>query len=361
MNRREYLKAMGAGTAAIMAGTSWTRCSPRPSRSVTFKHGTWIGSHVGNGTSEEWKRKFAELRSAGIDSVLLKVEPEDYQRLIAVADAEGIELHAWIIAMMQGGMESEHHEWYVVNRNEESAADKPAYVDYYKFMCPSREPVRQHLRAQVDRLSKIDGLKSVHLDYIRYPDVILPISLWPKYGVVQDREYPEFDYCYCEVCRKEFREQSGVDPLTLEDPSQNLEWVQYRYDSITRVVNMLADVAHGHDMPITAAVFPTPEIAKKLVRQDWVNWNLDAVMPMIYHSFYEEPVAWIEDATRQGVDALAGRIPLYSGVFVPELNPDELADAVRYAESGGARGVILFEGKMPTAEHWDAFSKAVKA
>jgi uncharacterized lipoprotein YddW (UPF0748 family) len=325
-----------------------------------FRNGTWIGGHVGDGSIEDWRRKFASLRAANIDAVLLQLDAAQLAPLIPVAADEGIEIHAWMATMMQAGMEDEHHEWYVVNRNGDSAADKPAYVDYYKFMCPSRKPVLEHLEKQVAELASIEGLGSVHLDYIRYPDVILPIQLWDKYGIVQDKEYPEYDYCYCEVCREQFKQESGVDPLEIEDPASHQPWLQYRYDTITRVVNELAEVAHERGMPITAAVFPTPDIAKTLVRQDWVNWNLDAVMPMIYHSFYNEPVEWIEQATREGVEALGGKMPLYAGLFIPALTPIELAQAVQHSAAGGARGVVLFEGKMPTDEHWSKFAAAVE-
>ncbi len=364
MNRKEFIRTAGAGAAGFIVLPSLVGCR-RPGQpavvapTVSFNHGTWIGGDIGEGTLDEWKAKFAELRAAGIDAVFLQKGPVELPPLIEAAADEGVEIHAWMPTMMQGGMEEEHHEWYVVNRNGESAADKPAYVDYYKFMCPSREPVIDYLKKQVSELASLDGLKSVHLDYIRYPDVILPIELWEKYGIVQDKEYPEYDYCYCDVCREKFQEQSGIDPLEIEDPASHTEWLQYRYDTITHVVNTLADAVHAQDTAITAAVFPTPDIARRLVRQDWVNWNLDGIMPMIYHSFYLEPVEWIEQATREGVEALNGRFPLYAGLFIPALNPDELAQAVELSSTAGARGVVLFEGKMPTEEHWQRFADAV--
>jgi uncharacterized lipoprotein YddW (UPF0748 family) len=364
MNRKEFIQVAGRGTAALIFAPALSGC-PSPSqvatgrRGVEFSHGTWIGGPEGEWSADAWGEKFAELKASGIDAVLLKLQPDELESLVPMAAGEGIEIHAWIIAMMQGGMEEEHHEWYVVNRKGESAADHPAYVDYYKFMCPSREPVVQHLIGQARRLTQIDGLASVHLDYIRYPDVILPIDLWEKYGIVQDKEYPEYDYCYCDVCRETFKARSGIDPMDLEDPSASDEWRQYRYDTITSVVNRIAAEVHRADMPLTAAVFPTPEIAKRLVRQDWVNWDMDALMPMMYHSFYQEPVEWIGQACREGVEALGGKFPIYAGVFVPALDPGQLAQTVELARANGAAGVVLFEGKMPTAEHWAAFSAAV--
>ena len=56
--------------------------------------------------------------------------------------------------------------------------------------------------------------------------------------------------------------------------------------------------------------------------------------------------------------ALDGRLPLYAGLYVPELDPDELAQAVRAAIAGGASGVALFESQAPTEEHWQAFTRS---
>jgi uncharacterized lipoprotein YddW (UPF0748 family) len=144
------------------------------------------------------------------------------------------------------------------------------------------------------------------------------------------------------------------------DPTADAAWRQFRYDAITDVVRQLADEVHRRRGRITAAVFPTPAIARTLVRQDWTRWPLDAVLPMIYNGFYKEDVAWIERATREGVTALAGRVPLYSGLYVPDLPPDDLRRAAAHALAGGAQGVSIFETSQLTPEHWRAVSEAIR-
>ena len=131
--------------------------------------------------------------------------------------------------------------------------------------------------------------------------------------------------------------------MQLPDPPADPQWKQFRYDSITRLVSELADVVHERGKPISAAVFPTPDMARLMVHQDWDAWPLDAVFPMIYHNFYLEDISWVEFATREGVAALPSERPLYSGLYLPSLTPDELAQAVRVAREGGSAGVALFE------------------
>jgi len=201
----------------------------------------------------------------------------------------------------------------------------------------------RNLRGVVEQTAREPGVDGVHLDYVRHSDVILPIGLWSKYDLVQDREYPEFDFCYCEVCRESFRQQTGKDPMTLPDPAQDIAWREFRWDSVTGLVRVLADAVHAVGKEITAAVFPTPTLARRLVRQAWEEWPLDAVFPMLYQEFYEEDISWIGAATREGVAALPSRTQLYSGLYLPGLAPEDLGRAVRVALDGGAVGVSLFE------------------
>ena len=366
MDRRQFLATLGVGAAAL-GGEAFTAIggltpSERAAR-ARAKNWAWLrGEPVGQGFNpEEWRRSLARMKRFGIDAVLISGAPEFYRRAAPAAAAEGVELHAWMFTMMRGEFVATHPDWYAVSRTGVSTAVKPPYVDYYKFMCPSRDDVRQAVVSTVRDLVQVEGLASIHLDYIRYPDVILPVALWPKYNLVQDREYPAFDFCYCAVCRGRFTQQSGVDPMTIDDLAAHAAWLQYRYDTITRVVHDVAVEAHGAKKIVTAAVFPTPAIAKRLVRQEWTKWDVDAVLPMVYNGFYKEDVGWIERATREGVDALAGRIPLYTGLYVPDLPPADLARAAERAFAGGARGISVFEGNTLTPEHWNALAPVLRA
>ncbi len=305
----------------------------------------WIWTDVdGRSTPDRQKRRFEGYRESGIQAVLFSGVDE---RVFALAKEQGLETHAWTWTLCRGDRDllEQHPDWYGVSRRGDSTATKPPYVDYYHFLCPSRAEVGDHLAHQFAKLAETPHLDGVHLDYIRYPDVILPVALWKKYNLVQNEELPQFDFCYCAVCRAAFKKQSGVDPQELPNPPADAAWRQYRYDSVTRLVNRLVEVVREKGKKITAAVFPSPAIAKKLVRQDWTRWNLDAVLPMAYHSFYNEKIEWIEQATKEGVAALPSSRPLYAGLYLPDLKTEaEFDQAVRCALAGGAKGVSLFGG-----------------
>ncbi|MFZ1083233.1 MAG: family 10 glycosylhydrolase [Candidatus Kryptoniota bacterium] len=376
MKRREFAKILG------VAGIGLVSRNVIPTVNTFFggdgkkkrKQWIWIGTDVGP-SADEWKKRFSLMRQSGVDAVL----PEIYnshqafyeskhlptagpwlEKILPLAKAEGLEVHAWMWSMPCNIPEvaKQHPEWFVVNRNGDSASEKPAYVNWYKFLCPSRPEVQEFVKQTVSELSSIDGLDGIHLDYIRYPDVILPEGLQPKYGIKQDHEYPEYDYCYCDVCRHDFEKETGDDPIKLSDPAANGSWRQFRYDRVTHLVNdILIPAAHANNKRITAAVFPNWEN----VRQQWPVWKLDAVMPMLYAAFYDGGIDWIEAQTDKGVKSLHGRMPLYSGLMVFQLNPDDLSKAIDACYQSGASGVSLFSAQSMTPEKWASLSKAVTA
>ena len=346
MRRRDFLRAAG-GAAALGALSG---CASDTGRTPPFSLWTWVHGNRDH-DADEWRRRFARLRAAGFDAVL--VGGGDVGLVSGAARAEGIEYHRWFWTLNRNGdewVQSNHPEWFTVSRNLESSLDRPPYVGYYKWVCASRAPVRDYLSSRVGELAANPAVDGVHLDYVRHCDVILPRGLWDTYDLVQDTEHPEFDFCYCDVCREEFAALEGRDPMEIPDAPADEAWRRFRWDSVTRVVRELASAVHAQGKPITAAVFPTPTIARRLVRQAWDEWPLDRFFPMLYHSFYLEDIAWIGEGVREGIAALDGT-PLNAGLYLPSLDPAGLAEAVATARAAGATGVSLFEMHGLTDEH----------
>ena len=366
MRKREFLKLASLGTAGIFAFSSGIFSCMSPNSKPGVKNWAWVHPNEPpdtDKTSDEWKWLLSSLKKWGIDAVLLltrKISIVD--QVLPIAKQLGIELHAWIIALEwpDALTMKDHPSWYVVNGKGESCIEKPPYINDYRWLCPSNPEVIEFMKKRVTELCAYNDLAGVHLDYIRYPDVVLAPVHRMKYHIPQDDlVHPQFDYCYCDLCRKKFKHASGVDPLTLADQSTNEKWKEFRYKSITNLVNEIYNAVHISGKMLTAAVFTTPELAKMRVRQDWVNWKLDAVMPMIYQRYESKPVEWIETATREGVEAVAGRIPLYSGLHLTQLTPEELGLATRLSLKSGASGVVLFTGNKMTDYYWECMEKMI--
>lgn len=172
---------------------------------------------------------------------------------------------------------------------------------------------------------------------------------------------PQFDFCYCEVCREKFRGQGGADPLQLPDPAADREWGEFRWSSITELVALLSRTVRARGKAMSAAVFATPTLARRLVRQEWDGWPVDMMFPVLYHHFYLEDVAWIGWAAREGVEALPRSVPLCAGLFVPRLDPSSLVKAVSLSREAGAAGVSLFSMPHLTNAHLAALGRVLTA
>lgn len=326
-----------------------------------FEFGVWITADAKR-TDESYSQEFNKYKEAGIDEVLINTntDPVLLSRLVHMAKKAGLKVHAWIMTMNRPGdaVALQHPDWYMVSRSGKSCYDDRPYVDYYQWLSPSHPEARQHIYDLLEALAKVKGVESVHLDYIRYPDVFLPIALLPKYNLAQNTELPDYDFDYSDASVNAFMKEYGRDPRKREHPEIDMEWKQFRLNQIRNVVNHAYEIAHKYGKTLTAAVFPYPEMADHMVRQRWDKWNIDEVYPMIYHNFYNEGTDWIGFATQQGVTDLKGtKTKVNTGIYIPGVtSEEELRKTILLAKENGAKGVSFFDGNAIS----DAYLKVIK-
>lgn len=367
MQRRDFIHKAGlAGMGLLAAGSFALSCSAN--KEFEWKNWVWI-TPEDNLSIQDWIKRFDFLKENNIHGAIIQIYGSHktlyeskhlpvhnhlLEKLIAIGQTAGVEVHAWMWTMPNNNpfYIENHPEFYAVNGLGQPSYSHPAYVGYYKFMCPNQPGVRDFLQRNVSELAAKEGLSGVHFDYIRLPDVIIAEALQPVYNITQDREYPEYDYCYCEVCREKFKSQTGIDPLNdLEDPSANEQWRQFRYNSVTELVNtVLIPEVKSQSLQATAAVFPNWES----VRQQWSQWDMDAYFPMLYHNFYNAPLSWIGSNLEKQISELKRKVPIYSGLYIPSLSPDELSEAISISRQSGASGISVFSHNALKSEHWEA-------
>jgi Glycosyl hydrolase-like 10 len=305
-------------------------------------------------TDAEVEAKYREYKSHGLDGVFVGGGIDD--REFHAVKAAGLELHTWTWTTNRGDhwIRDNHPEWYMVSRSGKSCYDKPPYVDYYRWVSPVNPGVKDYLAERVQELAGHPLVDGVHFDYVRYPDVILPRGLWEQYGLDQSTELPDYDFSYDPVTVAAFQELFGRDPREIADPAHDQEWLHFRYDSVTRLVESLTHIIKSHGKAATAAVFPTPSMARKICRQDWDKWPLDGFFPMTYHSFYLQPTSWIGDCVLENIQAVTS--PVFAGLFMPDFRDEsEFRSGLDFAVGNGARGVSLFGIVSPSM--WDTFEQ----
>lgn len=332
--------------------------SKKKSSDKKFYFAAW--GDIGKGTIDEQKASIKKLTDAGLTDLLPSASVTRLKELIAMGSQYGLKIHAWHWMMNVGGAEEcqEHPEWFSVNRLGQNCKEFHPYVGYYKFLSPFSPGAREYIKRGVREKAQIKGLASVHFDYIRYVDVILGADLQKKYKhnggkLVQDKILPEYDFGYHPLARKEFKEKFGIDPLEMDDTTENPAWQQFRMNSISSLVDECVEICHEEGTKVSAAVFPFPELARKYVRQDWGRWNLDTFFPMIYKKDHQGNMHWVGFATKEGVKELNPGQDLVTGVLVGHYgnNLADFEEAIVQAHDNGAKGIAFFTAKSLTDAH----------
>src|SRR5687767_15328404 len=136
MDRREFLEILTASLAG--AGL-------RPGTAAPGDFRAWVWFHASRpNDGAYWRRRFAELRDAGITGALVEGSNAGTRVIADAAHANGIEFHRWIFMMYRffdARVKREHPEWFSVSRYGDSSLTKPPYVPQYNWLCPTREPV----------------------------------------------------------------------------------------------------------------------------------------------------------------------------------------------------------------------------
>ncbi len=131
--------------------------------------------------------------------------------------------------------------------------------------------------------------------------------------------------------------------MEIADPEYNTAWLNFRLAVLDTTVWGIRDQVKSKGLSISAAVFPSPKMSKKMVRQGWDKWELDYYFPMVYHNFYNESFDWIQEIVATDKAALGDYSLVFCGLYVPALKKEnDLTKAMEAAFEGGADGIAFF-------------------
>lgn len=293
-----------------------------------------------------WMKPFNEV---GIRNYYMCGSPEEIARYIEAAEAyPGVKIHAWMFTVNapRDSVALAHPEWFDVNRIGYNSYEYDPYVKHYKWLSPSVPEARRYMKDKAASYAALEGLASVHLDFIRYNDAVLGRRLQQyKFRIQQDTYRAEYDFGYHPAAIEKFKKQFGYSPLDLQAPWMSPEWLQFRLNEVSSLVNEIADETHASGKQLSAAVFPYPTRARMTVYQDWPTWKLDIVCPMNYQSFYSENLGWISFSVENGLRETFHKNKYVSGLFVSDITADDLYRAAKLSIESGADGVNFFNAR----------------
>jgi uncharacterized lipoprotein YddW (UPF0748 family) len=284
--------------------------------------------------------------------------------LIPSAHAAGLRVHAWVnVLSLAGNTRSQliadlGREAVLVDRFGRSILDYPKLDvpepdrTYYRmgtpavWLDPAAPGVAEHLAATfAELLVRYPELDGLHLDYIRYPDV-LPFVPGSRFGV-------GLDFGYGEATRARFEAETGLrSPFGASLANAN-RWDTWRREQLTRLVAALRGAAtevHA-GVAISAAVWTYADRAYLALGQDWRGWLdaglLDFAVPMAY-TLDDRLLGYMAESFA-GVPE-GDRIWPGLGVWLFSRNPQRALEQIRLVREAGAAGDALFS--------WDAIADA---
>ncbi|HVH20090.1 MAG TPA: family 10 glycosylhydrolase [Myxococcota bacterium] len=284
--------------------------------------------------------------------------------LVARAHEAGLRVHAWVNVLSLAtnrdapiakalGPGAIH-----VDRRGRSLLDYPKYEvpepdrGYYRMGTPGLyvDPAAPGVAAELvatfaelcARYPELDGL---HLDYIRYPDV-LPFAPGTRFGV-------GLDFGYGASTRERFKTETGRE-APLGDGIANADaWDAWRREQVDAIVRETARAARAAQprIAMSAAVWSYADRAYQVLGQDWRRWLeegwLDFAVPMAYTR--DDRLLRYQAESYAGTP-LGARIWPGLGVWLFAKEPERALRQVEIALAAGAPALALFS--------WDSIAEA---
>lgn len=266
---------------------------------------------------------------------------DGFGQFVEAAGRRGIGVHVWYSPWIykDKGRAIElrlHPEWACVN-----AEGKPSD----RGICLARPEVRAFeldlLRTLVERYPAIAGIH------------------------IEEPGYPWGDYCYCEYCKKAFREWFAVELKPGGDAAARHNWAAFcSTDFMARLRAFLSATQPRMMLSANGSAGSNPDW---YIGRDWTTWArrgyIDFYVPQVYTESVDAFRARLAETQSQiepWCRVVPGMAVTWSGIY-PKHNQTETIQAqIAAARQAGAHGFVIFEARHVTPEEVAAVLEAVK-
>jgi uncharacterized lipoprotein YddW (UPF0748 family) len=284
--------------------------------------------------------------------------------LIDEAHAAGLRVHAWVNVLSLAGnrnapiVKALGRDAVMVDQHGRSLLDYPKLEvpepdrRYYRMGTPAVwiDPGAPGVSAYLaDTLAELvhryPGLDGLHLDYIRYPDV-LPFVPGSRFGV-------GLDFGYGAPTRERFRAETGLTAPFGGSLANANAWDQWRRDQVTALVRTLRDITRRASPPVelSAAVWTYADRAYLSQGQDWRGWLEDGLLDLAVAMTYTLDDRILHYHAETFARAAASqRIWIGLGAWLFADAPQRAVAQVEAVRRAGVSGLSYFS--------WDAIADA---
>lgn len=287
--------------------------------------------------------------------------PDPLRQLVAGAHAQGQRVHAWVNVLSLGQrregplQERLGADAVQVDRRGRSLLDYPDFEvpaderRWVRMGTPAlwldpgapgvQEAVTAALGELVARYPELDGL---HLDYVRYPDV-LPFVPGARFDV-------GLDFGFGEATRARFRAETGLEAPFADDSRNAAAFDRWRRAQVTALVRAIGDAGRAArpDLALSAAVWAFPDRTFLSLHQDWTRWLEDGLASFAVPMAYTRDPALFTLLARANAALGQGRAWLGLGTWLAASEPADAVAQLREARALPLAGIALFS--------WDAIA-----
>lgn len=284
---------------------------------------------------------------------------QDYlTAFVAACNKYGVEVHAWVENFYVGTRNSvpvvaNHPDWLLYNddgttvqRNEGGA---------YIFLDPANVDVQNLLISYYkDLFEKVDGIKGLNLDYIRYPvsdkaeDTGYTITAMQQFAAIKGMTFNETQLASREKMARKFSQLFDANYLVggqTQADANFQDWIDFRASIVTNFVKRIkTEIKSVYGKMLSTSVFASFTDSYTAKKQDWKTWFangwIDVATPMAY---YNNP-ADVRYHTENMILAVGANCYFYTGIAssysgLPAWQNKEQIEASYMA---GANGYVIF-------------------
>jgi uncharacterized lipoprotein YddW (UPF0748 family) len=190
----------------------------------------------------------------------------------------------------------------------------------------------------------------------RYPDVD---------GIhLEEPGYPWGDYCFCDSCKRTFREQFGLDLSPGAHAAARHNWAAFcSTDFTARLREMLA---REHPRVMLSANGSPGANPDWYIGRDWTTWArrgyLDFYVPQVYTESAEafrQRVRETQAAVEPWSRVIPGMALTWSGIYPRHNKPETVQAEISSARQAGAPGFVIFHRTHLQPEEARAIKAAI--
>jgi len=330
-------------------------------RAIWLDRGTLVDAK----TPQELTSIFDRLAKSGINTVFIEalnssypiypsqIAPQqnpltrDWDRLqlaVQLAHERKMEIHAWVWIFAAanrahnkilhlnenylGPVLSLHPDW--INKSN-SGANFDQGKEYRKaFFDPGNPQAREYILSILDEIVSKYDVDGIQLDYIRYPF-----------------QSKNTFFGYGNSSRSLFKQQTGVDPITLT-PKSSLwnQWLNFRVHLIDSFVKTASErlKQKKRNLIISAAVFPYSRQERlKVIQQDWEEWGKNNWVDLFAVMTYAMDTNSLEGKTLPLLEkSSAGSALIVPGLRISKIPDPVMVDQVQLMRNMPTLGYALF-------------------